>query len=77
MNIASSGRFAQKCPKSERRNADCITQYVTNLSPLWAYFENICETILGLISDNNPKIIKILPIHIFNLENPENLNSTF
>ena len=52
-------------------------QYVTNLSPLWAYFENICETILGLISDNNPKIIKILPIHIFNLENPENLNSTF
>ena len=52
-------------------------RYLSNLSPFWAYFENLCETILGPISDNNPEIIKILPIHIFNLENPENLNSTF
>ena len=42
-----------------------------------AYSDHLCEIFLGLISDNNPKIIKILPIHIFNLENPENLNSTF
>ena len=52
-------------------------QYVTILNPFWAYFEHLCETILGPISDNNPEIIKILTIHIFNLENPENLNSAF